>query len=171
MYLIEPMIHTFDEALEYIATFGHPGALFFDAFPQTFVLSGGSIKHPIWISLTFAGHGHKSFDHYVYLDYHRLVIRDGLYRTKYALDEHEHAELKTRMANFCRERQLHVRVISNSTMPEYLEKAAQEFFSGLDVKWKIAPIMYRKWGKPGVAGVEVSAIDGLPVPIPESETF
>ncbi len=137
MHIIQPMISTFDDALKHIHTFGRPGALFFDDAPQSFVLSGGSLRHPVWITLTYAVEGHKNFGHYISYECHRLIVRDDRYRTKYHLDPDEHAELKTRMAEFCREHRLRVKVLSQITRRDYLAQAAQEFFAGFDVKWKV----------------------------------
>ncbi len=156
MHQLQPMITSFDDALEYIANYGRPGATWFDAYPQAFVLQGGSLRHPIAISLTFATHGRKMFRDYLIFDYHRLVIRDNLYRTKYALSEYEHAALKLKMIDFCRKHTLRVAVRSTSTMPEYLAKAAEEFFADSGVKWNIKSPRQRPLDELEALRVEIS---------------
>lgn len=129
MQQIEPNIHTFEDAIEHIANYGRPGALYFIEFPESFVLHGGSVRHPVTISLTFAEHGRKMFGHYSVNEDYRLTIRDANYLTKYALDDaQEHASVKKAMLDFCRKRKLTVRVIPTMFTGEYVEsKDRMEF--------------------------------------------
>lgn len=143
MRKIEPMINDFDSALGYITMSPHPTAQFWRNFPQCFALHGGSIRHPITISLTYAVHGYRNFGRYYNQECHRLVICDGKYRTKYSLDEYgilsgskEFDECKKRMAQFCREHGLRVELKSKGILDVYDIIAADEYFDGFGIRYR-----------------------------------
>jgi len=61
MHILNPMVTTFDVALMYIEHFGKPKLYYFNSAFESIVLSGGSIRHHITISLISSYKGYKDF--------------------------------------------------------------------------------------------------------------
>ena len=135
MQILKPMVTTFDAALMYIEHFGRPKLYYFNSAFESIVLSGGSIRHHITISLILSYKTFKDFGTWHCQEHRRLVINDAGYRTKYWLEKDEYDELLTRIRKFTEERRLKLRVIYQFYTEEaILERITQLGFSNFEMK-------------------------------------
>ena len=111
MHILKPMVTTFDAALMYIEHFGKPKLYYFNSAFESIVLSGGSIRHHITISLILSYETFKDFGTWHCQEHKRLVINDAGYRTKYWLEKDEYDELLLKIRKFAEERGLKLKVI------------------------------------------------------------
>jgi len=84
MYKIDPYISTYREALDYILNYDHAKLIVYHGSHFRLVLKGGSLGHPISITLSYAQSSGKNFG--------RHYTKDN-YRTKYGLKEDEFCNL------------------------------------------------------------------------------
>ena len=135
MYQLKPMITTFEAALSYIERFGRPKLYYFNSVIESVVLSGGSVRHHITISLITSHKVAKDFGNYHYQEDRRLVINDAGYRTKYWIDEDEYNELLSKIQKFAEERGLKLKVIYQfCTEKTIFERMRQLGFSKFETK-------------------------------------
>ena len=135
MYQLKPMITTFEAALSYIEHFGRPKLYYFNSAIESVVLSGGSIRHHITISLITSHKVVRDFGDYHYQEDKRLVINDAGYRTKYWIDEDEYDELLSKIQKFAEERGLKLKVIYQfCTEKAIFERIRQLGFSNFEMK-------------------------------------
>lgn len=118
--IIEPYIKTFEDAEMQIRDYGKPAMFFFADVIDALVLVGGSIKHPVAISLIKAMNTNNMFGHYKHVENIRMVIKDGLYRTKYCIDEDDFIGLKASMLNTAIERKITITLRSKNHLPGYI---------------------------------------------------
>ena len=138
MHILKPMVTTFDAALNYIKHFGKPRLYYFNSVFESVVLSGGSIRHHITISLILSYKTFKDFGTWHCQEHKRLVINDAGYRTKYWLEKDEYDELLLKIRKFAEERGLKLRVIYQFYTEEaILERISQLGFSNFEIKKKI----------------------------------
>ena len=135
MHELKPMIRTFETALEYIEHFGRPKLYYFNSAFESIVLSGGSIRHHITISLILSYKTFKDFGTWHCQEHRRLVINDAGYRTKYWLEKDEYNELLSKIRKFAEERGLKLKVIYQFYTEEpILERIRQLGFSNFKMK-------------------------------------
>jgi len=135
MYQLKPMVTTFEAALSYIERFGRPKLFYFNSAFESIVLSGGSIRHHITISLITSHKVVRDFGSYHYQEDRRLVINDAGYRTKYWIDEDEYNELLSKIQKFAKERKLKLKVIYQfCTEKAIFERMRQLGFSKFEMK-------------------------------------
>ena len=135
MHILKPMITTFEVALSYIKHFGRPKLYYFNSVIESIVLSGGSIRHHITISLITSHKVVRDFGDYHYQEDKRLVINDAGYRTKYWIDEDEYNEILSKIQKFAEERGLKLKAIYQfSTEKAILERIKQLGFSKFVMK-------------------------------------
>jgi len=138
MHILKPMVTTFDAALNYIKHFGKPRLYYFNSVFESVVLSGGSIRHHITISLILSYKTFKDFGTWHCQEHKRLVINDAGYRTKYWLEKDEYDELLLKIRKFAEERGLKLKVIYQFYTEEaILERISQLGFSNFEIKKKI----------------------------------
>ncbi len=128
MERIDPYIHTLEDALACIESYGRPHAFYYTDAIESFGLDGGSLKHPTTISLIHSIAVNHSFGHYHEYDCWRLVIKDGGYRTLYRMDDDEFQAIKVQLLEWCREHQLSIRASSRVDVVETIQCRALEFF-------------------------------------------
>ena len=135
MYILKPKITTFETALNYIEHFGKPKLYYFNSAFESIVLSGGSIRHHITISLILSYKTFKDFRTWHCQEHRRLVINDAGYRTKYWLEKDEYNELLSKIRKFAEERGLKLRVIYQFYTEEaILERIKKLGFSNFEMK-------------------------------------
>jgi len=135
MHILKPMITTFEGALGYIGWYGRPKLYYFNSAFESIVLSGGSIRHHITISLILSHETFKDFGTWHCQEHKRLVINDAGYRTKYWIDEDEYNEILSKIQKFAEERGLKLRVIYQFYTEEaILERIKQLGFSKFVMK-------------------------------------
>jgi len=135
MYILNPMVTTFETALNYIEHFGRPKLYYFNSVIESIVLSGGSIRHHITISLITSYKVVRDFGDYHYQEDKRLVINDAGYRTKYWIDGDEYNEILSKIRKFAEERGLKLKVIYQFYTEEaILERMKQLGFSNFEMK-------------------------------------
>ncbi len=135
MHILKPMVTTFDVALGYIGWYGRPKLYYFNSVIESIVLSGGSIRHHITISLITSHKVVRDFGDYHYQEDKRLVINDAGYRTKYWIDEDEYNEILSKIQKFAEERGLKLKAIYQfSTEKAILERIKQLGFSKFVMK-------------------------------------
>jgi len=135
MEILNPMVTTFEAALSYIEHFGRPKLFYFNSAFESIVLSGGSIRHHITISLITSHKVVRDFGNYHYQEDRRLVINDAGYRTKYWIDEDEYNELLSKIQKFAEERGLKLKVIYQfCTEKTIFERMRQLGFSKFETK-------------------------------------
>ena len=138
MHILKPMVTTFDAALNYIKYFGKPRLYYFNSVFESVVLSGGSIRHHITISLILSYKTFKDFGTWHCQEHKRLVINDAGYRTKYWLEKDEYDELLLKIRKFAEERGLKLKVIYQFYTEEaILERISQLGFSNFEIKKEI----------------------------------
>ncbi|MCD6213390.1 MAG: hypothetical protein J7J46_00250 [Candidatus Desulfofervidus sp.] len=134
MHILKPMVTTFEAALEYIKHYGRPRLFYFNSAFESIVLSGGSIRHHITISLILSHKTYKDFGTWHCLKHKRLVINDAGYRTKYWLDEGEYNELLLKIREFAEEQGLKLKIIYQFYTEEaILERMKQLGFSNFEI--------------------------------------
>ena len=135
MDILKPMVTTFEAALNYIKHFGRPKLYYFNSVIESVVLSGGSIRHHITISLITSHKVVRDFGNYHYQEDKRLVINDAGYRTKYWIGEDEYNELLSKIRKFAEERGLKLKVIYQfCTEKAIFERMRQLGFSNFEMK-------------------------------------
>ena len=135
MHELKPMIRTFEAALEYIKHYGRPKLYYFNSAFESIVLSGGSIRHHITISLILSYKTFKDFGTWHCQEHKRLVINDAGYRTKYWLEKDEYSELLSKIQKFAEERGLKLKVIYQfCTEKSIFERIRQLGFSKFEIK-------------------------------------
>jgi len=134
MHELKPMIRTFEAALEYIKHYDRPKLFYFNSAFENIVLTGGSIRHHITVSLISSYKTYKDFGTWHCQEHKRLVINDAGYRTKYWLEKDEYNELLSKIRKFAEERGLKLKVIYQFYTEEaILERIRQLDFSNFEI--------------------------------------
>ena len=135
MHILNPMVTTFDVALMYIEHFGKPKLYYFNSAFESIVLSGGSIRHHITVSLISSYETFKDFGTWHCQEHKRLVINDAGYRTKYWLEKDEYDNLLLKIRNFAEKRGLKLKVIYQFYTEEAILKRIKQLgFSKFEIK-------------------------------------
>lgn len=128
MHKLEPLISTLDEALAQLRSCGKPHAFIVHGGIDSFGLTGGSLKHPVKVSLIRGTASGRNFGKYYCHDCFRLAVGDGMDRTLYALeDQEEYERIKLQLLRWCAAHQVPIRAFSPTTAPEYVEQYISEF--------------------------------------------
>lgn len=90
------------------------------------MLKGGSIKHPVILTLYKGSSVDRSFGNYRPFEVLRLIVNDAGYRTKYWIEKEEYEMIRQKMREFAHKRDLslhcHSRIYNLNEYHESINK-------------------------------------------------